>query len=341
MISKNIQYNSKPERSRLFCPLNLSMSELFFSLVDYRNNYFTNNDPNKIIEFYNGFENRDQLIQWMRERPKGVSNIHEVDGDKDIIVVITTADFNGKYARECRDNIFKGLHMIFVESGGRGDFYFNYAHNCNLGIRKAMEYSPKWLIVSNDDMSKIDNVKILMKELLTLPSSVSVAFAPNGEHIVADWQIGRTNLIGTLAQYLIPRKGNLKYYADILRLRKKFEVKYMTLNSKFSFKEWHEFLYRRTNEKFKISGVFNLFRTDYLRQAENETFDETFINGAEDTDLYLKVRRSSTITATIDYKIANLRGRTLGNGRDRNLREICNHAYLNYKISKRKLACKS
>ena len=41
---------------------------IFFSLVDYRNNYFTSDDPNKIIEFYNGFENRDQLIQWMKDR---------------------------------------------------------------------------------------------------------------------------------------------------------------------------------------------------------------------------------------------------------------------------------
>ena len=45
-----------------------------FSLVDYRNNYFTSNDPDKIIEFYNSFENRDQLIQWMKERAKGIAN---------------------------------------------------------------------------------------------------------------------------------------------------------------------------------------------------------------------------------------------------------------------------
>src|SRR5579875_2537075 len=90
---------------------------LFFSLVDYRNNYFMSDDPKKIIEFYNGFENRDQLIEWMKARPKGVATIHEVEGDKDIIVVIPTADFNGKYAKECRENIFKGLHIVFVESG--------------------------------------------------------------------------------------------------------------------------------------------------------------------------------------------------------------------------------
>ena len=103
---------------RLHCPIEYLQDELFFSLVDYRNNYFTSDDPNKIIEFYNGFENRDQLIRWMRERPKGVATIHEVGGDKDIIVVIPTADFSGKYAKECRENIFRGLQIVFVESGG-------------------------------------------------------------------------------------------------------------------------------------------------------------------------------------------------------------------------------
>ena len=84
------------QNSRQRCVFERYDDDLFFSLVCYRNNLFTSNDPDKIIEFYNGFDNRDQLIQWMKERPKGVSYIHEVDGYKDIVVVIPTADLNGK-----------------------------------------------------------------------------------------------------------------------------------------------------------------------------------------------------------------------------------------------------
>ena len=104
----------------------------------------------------------------MKERPKGASYIHEVEGNKDIIVVIPTADFNGKYARTCREEIFKGLHMIFVESGGNPDPYFNYAHNSNVGIKRAMEYNPKWVVVSNDDMYKIDENEKLWDCLVEL-----------------------------------------------------------------------------------------------------------------------------------------------------------------------------
>ena len=151
--------------SRLRCPIEFQYDEFFFSLVDYRNNYFTSDDPYRIIEFYNGFENRDQLIRWMKERPRGIANIHEVEGDKDIIVVIPTADFNGKYAKECRDNIFKGLHIVFVESAEIPDPYFNGAHNVNVGIRKAMGYNPKWVVFSGDDMYKIDEVTKLINVL--------------------------------------------------------------------------------------------------------------------------------------------------------------------------------
>lgn len=130
MIS-NKPYNT----SGLSCPIEKSIRKLFFSLVDYRNNLFVSNDVNKIMEFYNGFKNKEQLIQWMKERPKGIVYIHEVEGNKDIIVVIPTADYNNKYAKACRDEIFKGLHIIFVESG-KNNFYFNYAYNCNTGIKK-------------------------------------------------------------------------------------------------------------------------------------------------------------------------------------------------------------
>ena len=164
--------------SRLSFPLEFQYDELFFSLVDYRNNYFTSDEPYRIIEFYNGFENRDQLIRWMKERPRGIANIHEVEGDKDIIVVIPTADFNGKYAKECRDNIFKGLHIVFVESGGRGDFYFNSAHNINIGIKKALVYNPQWIVFSSDDMYKIDDISVLVSELKRLDYSQIISRCP-------------------------------------------------------------------------------------------------------------------------------------------------------------------
>ena len=165
-------------------------------MVDYRNNYFTSDDPKKVMEFYNGFDNRDQLIQWMRERPKGVATIHEVEGNKDIIVVIPTADFDGSYSRECRNNIFKGLHMVFVESGEIPDPYFSAAHNVNVGIKRAMEYNPKWIVISGDDMYKIDDVDVLTNELKNINNEeVDIVYTPPSVLHCSPERVAKRNIL--------------------------------------------------------------------------------------------------------------------------------------------------
>ena len=104
----------------LTCQRGQEFRKFFLSLMDYKNNYFISSNPRDIIYFYEGFEHREELIDWMKERPKGSCEIKEGKGEKDIIVVIPTADFEGEYAKRCREKIFKGLHMIFVVSGTLG-----------------------------------------------------------------------------------------------------------------------------------------------------------------------------------------------------------------------------
>jgi len=159
------------QNSILKCQRDQEFPKFFLSLMDYKNNYFLSSNPKDIIHFYEGFENREELIDWMKERPKGSCEIMEVEGEKEIIVVIPTADFKGEYAKRCREEIFTGLHIIFVVSG-KGNNYFNYAHNCNVGIKKALEYNPQWIVVSNDDMYKIDDVSKLVKELRQVDGKV-------------------------------------------------------------------------------------------------------------------------------------------------------------------------
>ena len=118
-----------PNLGRLLCPIEYLQEELFFSLVDYRNNCFTSEDPNKIIEFYNGFKTRDQLIQWMKERPKGVATINEVEGEKDVIVVIPTADIEKAKSEMCwepRLTMAEGLKITVNWFKQRIQLYQNF-----------------------------------------------------------------------------------------------------------------------------------------------------------------------------------------------------------------------
>ena len=75
--------------------------------MDYGNSRFTSENPDKIIEFYGSFENRDDLIEWMKERPKGVANIYEVDYAKLKSRKIVTA------LRIAGRVIFRSSHTIF------------------------------------------------------------------------------------------------------------------------------------------------------------------------------------------------------------------------------------
>ena len=298
----------------------------FLSLSDYRNNYFTSSDPNKIIEFYNLFKNREQLIKWMKERPKGATNIYETEGNKDIIVVIPTSDFNGKYSKECRENIFKGLHIIFVQSGEIPDPYFNYAHSCNVGIKKAMEYNPKWVVVSNDDMYRIDSISELINKLSNLNNKeVNIVYAnsPNfnlrkvllvKQVNLIHFYFNLFNIGGFRMLERVTRNNGLNLYYEEIRANRLIS---------------HLFKHAYYFNNFECFGIFSSYFIQ--KQRDGLLFDETFINGREDIDLSLKLSFQKEKIKCIDYKIGNHIGSSLGNGLTRSLRHHAGRVYLYYK----------
>ena len=323
-----------PNLGRLLCPIEYLQEELFFSLVDYRNNCFTSEDPNKIIEFYNGFKTRDQLIQWMKERPKGVATINEVEGEKDVIVVIPTADFSGKYAMDCKEKIFKGLHIIFVESGGRGDFYFNFSHNVNVGIKKAMEYNPQWIVFSADDRYKIDDISKLICELESsegLPVLIYPNFFPKSSF---SHYVGKLNTMGRAIRYILTHMPILRKRISIYRtiLLEKFSVDYnFALPGKLN-----NMLLTSHNRRYYYGDieVFILPRSLTERIGNELQFDDTFINGMEDHDVLLRLSLLKIPYKIINYGIGLNYNSTLGVSVARYLRDAIDFAYFSYKLEK-------
>ena len=336
MLNKqNLRYN------RLYCPPDEQTKGLFFSLVDYRNNYFTSNDPKNVLGFYDGFENRDQLIQWMRERPKGVHTIYEVDGDKEIIVVIPTADYNGKFAKECRENIFKGLYIIFVESGGRGDFYFNYAHNCNVGIKKAMEYNPKWIVLSGDDMYKIDGPDKLREEILINDNrKVGTLYTDESKYHSRRQALLCQSLIGKLYTQLgntLTKRGtglcrtpehldtfNFTISCAKVAINERYSIYHRIRSStdrSLRSRIENKILYRKILEGTFFLD-FGIFSSVLMKELHNSPFMESFVNGSEDTMLSLEIIAKGTQSNIIDYRIGDFVGSTLGNDDVRSLRDM-------------------
>lgn len=312
--------------SRRRCNINERGKVSICSLVGYRNNLFTSDNPDRIVDFYDSFQNKDQLIDWMKERPKGATYIHEIEGVKDVIVVIPTADFNGQYARRCREDIFKRLHMIFVESAEIPDQYFNYAHNCNVGIRKALEYNPKWVVVSNDDMFKIDDSLTLLNQLKNIDSQTTdTVFVKGSVYHSKKTYLGKTTVLFPFFSRILYHE----YMKRFVKLRSKFLIDRLVV-------EWRGiFSLSLLKELSFMNHVdFGIFSSNFLRQFPEGPFDETYINHLEDSDLSLRIALKKRNVAFIDYMIGDFVGSTLGVGIQRHLRGIASEAYFNYKLEK-------
>ena len=317
-------------RSKLRYPLTKDFDKHFFSLADYHNSFFTSNDPKKIMVFYNHFKTNEELIEWMKNRPKGASYIHEVDGRKDIVVVITTADFNGKYAKTCRDEIFKGLHIIFVESGGRGDYYFNYAHNCNVGIKKALEYNPKWIIVSNDDMYKIDDINILINELKKIDEKIIDCVFPNYSINANHSLPSKLCLLSTFGIHLYSLRAihSLKLASVIKNFSKKYIVSIVDTKKVPTNLKLKIFVKLFSTEilPYYSIGSFGIFSSNMVRKYNSNLFDTTYINAWEDVDLSVEVSKNHKV-AFINYNIGGETGGTINWNSARNLRDVINGMY--------------
>ena len=331
-----MQKSATSYQSRECCPTDYSNDNLlFFSLVDYKNNYFISNNPNKIVEFYDSFENRDQLTQWMKERPNGTATIIEVDGDKEIIVVIPTPDFNGKYAKECRENVFKGLHIIFVESGEFPDPYFNYAHNCNVGIRKAMEYNPKWVVVSNDDITSTFSPEYLINELSKIDYNTFNIVLTKGSR-----QSATKTSVCKFSKFGIFIYSVLSYIHLIRVVDKKHEIflmsaklnmalgnKYFVLGNRKSF---FNLFIKRIYSYYNFEA-FGIFSSGFINNI-SQLFDETYINAHEDQDVSIVLSKEPIRISWINYRIEGVGGISMGNNLQRGLRTIASDCYLNFKI---------
>ncbi|MGC8621957.1 MAG: hypothetical protein ACP5U0_08600, partial [Caldisphaera sp.] len=61
--------------------------QIYFSLVDYRNNYFLSKEPNKIIRFDDSIDSRNNPTEEINEKPKGSYEMIEIGVVKNIIIV--------------------------------------------------------------------------------------------------------------------------------------------------------------------------------------------------------------------------------------------------------------
>lgn len=321
-------------QSRQRTPLSNSDFHIDFSLETYRNEYFISNDPKKVLCFFEGFKSREELLNWMRERPKGVGYIHEVEGEKEIVVVIPTGNISGEFAIRCREDIFKGLHIIFVESGEIPDPFFNVGRNVNIGIRKALSYNPKWIILSADDVYKIDDIQLLKVKLSQLDDrEIDAVFISESKYHSIPVRFSKARFTRFLIMMLkrnLPVKEKFSIGLKQISLENRFKIKYFV-----SPRHRFQLLKYKHGYKFTSFTDFGILSANYLRQHSDHHFDETFVNAQEDHDVNMRLSSEGVRCIHIPFRLGDYIGSSFGMGIARELRELAGFMYLNYKWENR------
>ncbi len=298
--------------------------------LDELNRLFTSKNVEDVIKFYDHFDTAEQLIEWMKNRPSAPMKIYEVEGEKDIVVVIPTANHEGNFAKNCANNIFKGQQIVFVESNGP---FFNYARSCNYGLKYALKYNPKWIVLSNDDVISADSFNKLANELQKSNYN-EVVYIANLERWGRLLLVKRSNLFNRYEKFM--------GYKDYVSIIDKFNINYQMFTDNTYRKHIKSIIrtliinfFNKHVLKNRFSGdfiVFSNFSINKILNNYNKIFDERFINCCEDNDLFIRISMLKITISALNYDIKLQVSGTLGKGKAKSLRGIASMALFDKKI---------
>ena len=287
---------------------------------------YDSNDISDLFLFYDSFDNTKDIVDWMIRRPRVHGRIVDIDGDDDIVVVVPTIDSNSEMFVNLHEKVFPGLRIVAVESGKTP--FFSYSRNVNKGISHALKYKPRFVIVSNDDMYRIDSIEILLNQLSTVPDDEGKVFYTRPGNYNSYWvNIGKPTLFRYLLLFL-----NSKYTRARIRIeedhRDLLSLRYLVYGQNFPYN-----VMIKPECEVQNVGSFSIYSQKFLQKSYGKLFDETYINGMEDLDLSLRILSQKIIKRSLDYKIGSLMGKSLGKFASiRTLKQIVNSVYFNYKL---------
>lgn len=305
--------------------------EIFILSDTKLNKLYTSTKLAELEKFYKSFESKDDLIAWMMRRPNEQMRLFEISGNTDIIFVIPTSDINGNYSRYCK-LLYKNWYIIFVQSKGLN---FNFGRSCNFGIQRALELNPKYIVISNDDIYKVDKIDKFTKNLLKLKSKPdAVLIKPTYNEPELNCKITKIPLL-TASIYYKLKALTIHFYKFYPALLKKYDIKYLAVVSDPNKSKGHQlnkFIYKPKAE-FRLQGNFFALSRPFLKANHGKAFDETFINSFEDVDLFYKIKIKNNYTF-IKFRIGAYDSGTFRFDKLHAFRGLANLIYFNYKIEK-------
>ncbi len=137
------------------------------------------------------------------------------------------------------------------------------------------------------------------------------------------------NLLNAFNKYRKLEKVILKFFGNVqmyapqkLSFRNRGIKLWPIVRSKLIDSIMHEIL-----GTFNNVGSFGIFSSNFIRKQAFNLFEENFINGFEDIWLSFEIYLNNNICTSINYRIGDLIGSTLGDNIMRELRNIPNALY--------------
>lgn len=310
-------------------------------MEDHLDKLYFSESADDILQFYREVDNSKDLFSWMRKHTKEDPRVIVVEGEPRVVVVIPTRDANSPMAKQCRDVIFHGVRIIFVQSQGRN---FNFSHAVNYGMKVALSYDPNWILYCNEDMLLVDSPQKLLGCLSGIDhTKYSIVYPRQGAKHSIPLNVSFAKKTGEIVYSLKYSRGFAIY--DILKSYKSKLFVIATNRQGSSYLERFKHMPQRlfvenSDMPYVLTGDIGIFSRNYVESLDGKLFDETFINGCEDVELSIRLSRGER-GMSANYSIGSLNGAslgktgtifTLGINKNRVIRDIANRIYLASRI---------
>lgn len=304
-----------------------------------RETLYENLTEKNFLQFYNSFDSVNELIEFFRSRKRAnvQSFLIQSEDRSEITAVIPTESIKSKLV-EIQTNKLQGMNIVFVESGGP---FFNFSYSMNVGIRDAIRLKTKFIMLSNDDIFTLSSARKIQEEVVANSEKYDV-FIPtiwSGKEYISPRQsiysqswlteniisnrfmscINPSN-ISKSSRRLVTK---LKIYNDANVLRYIILRDYDPIFRKAQSLlrgSIMEYVVKKLNKPLlKINNVqpISIIKTDLLK---SEKFDESFVNGGEDTDLSIRLAIKGVKIYYMKEQFQNVGGYSLGQDIDRILK---------------------
>ncbi len=287
---------------------------------------FRSQNPEDLVSLYQSFHSVADIRNFLCSRPKGKPTVvpHLGRGKPDCVAVVPTADASGPLASEFLRS-FPHLDILLVESRGWG---FNFAHSMNVGISAALELDPKWIVLTNDDLSPQSPWSEWRTEMDKREGTewIKPTIYCDRKMLSSSWILTLLNedtISWKLGHRLSQRSGEKDgTYNVFLSFARKLGVPpVLPVKTEPLRGVSDHFLAKRfrvtTVPTFLSVQPISIYRSSVL---ENTRFDERYTNALEDTDLSLRLAQEKHPGRLVRIGVNTRMGGSLGTSRIRWLR---------------------